>query len=79
MDTSEVEYIALSIRDGSVVSIAPSTQQTQTALPSSGVGTPRGSLGQAVAKLAEYGYRMVPVVIPGGTQADVFILMEREK
>jgi hypothetical protein len=80
MEMPEVEYIALSITDGNVMSIVPSTQQTQTAFPSSGSGTPKTSLAQAVTKLAEYGYRLVPgIVVPGGTHADCLIFMEREK
>jgi hypothetical protein len=80
METPEVEYIALSVRDGNVVSIVPSNANTETALPPSSSGTPRNSLGQAVAKLTEFGYRIVPgIVVPGGAQDCSFIFMEREK
>lgn len=78
---TQTEYITIKITDGIVSAITPESPQTKGAFPQPGEGLGKKSIGDVVAKMAEYDYRLVPgLVVPATTTCNAsFIFMERRK
>lgn len=70
------EYIAVRINSGSVSEIGPMNPQTQSARLQDGS---YGSVADALNKMAEYGFRLVPGMVIPWSPDTCTVIMRREK